>query len=80
MPKIEENEALLAEQLIDGELSVADRKALEEGESLDEIKAKLKPKKSAISQICSTPPTVMTTRWQSCACWWPRMQAASPTY
>jgi flagellar M-ring protein FliF len=49
MPKIEENEALLAEQLIDGELSVADRKALEEGESLDEIKAKLKPKKSAIS-------------------------------
>ena len=35
--------------LIDGELSVADRKALEEGESLDEIKAKLKPKKSAIS-------------------------------
>lgn len=49
MPKIEENEALLAEQLIDGELSMADRKALEEGESLDEIKAKLKPKKSAIS-------------------------------
>ena len=49
MPKIEENDALLAEQLIDGELSVADRKALEEGESLDEIKAKLKPKKSAIS-------------------------------
>ena len=49
MPKIEENEALLADQLIDGELSVADRKALEEGESLDEIKAKLKPKKSAIS-------------------------------
>ena len=49
MPKIEENDALLAEQLIDGELSVADRKALEEGESLDEIKAKLKPKKSAVS-------------------------------
>ena len=49
MPKIEENEALLANELIDGELSVADRKALEEGESLDEIKAKLKPKKSAIS-------------------------------
>jgi len=49
MPKIEENEALLAEQLIDGELSMEDRKALEEGESLDEIKAKLKPKKSAIS-------------------------------
>ena len=49
MPKIEENDVLLAEQLIDGELSVADRKALEEGESLDEIKAKLKPKKSAIS-------------------------------
>jgi flagellar M-ring protein FliF len=49
MPKIEENEALLADQLIDGELSVADRKALEDGESLDEIKAKLKPKKSAIS-------------------------------
>ena len=49
MPKIEENDALLAEQLMDGELSVADRKALEEGESLDEIKAKLKPKKSAIS-------------------------------
>ena len=49
MPKIEENDALLAEQLIDGELSIADRKALEEGESLDEIKAKLKPKKSAIS-------------------------------
>ncbi len=49
MPKIEENDALLGDQLIDGELSVADRKALEEGESLDEIKAKLKPKKSAIS-------------------------------
>jgi flagellar M-ring protein FliF len=49
MPKIEESDALLAEQLIDGELSIADRKALEEGESLDEIKAKLKPKKSAIS-------------------------------
>ena len=49
MPKLEENDALLAEQLIDGELSIADRKALEEGESLDEIKAKLKPKKSAIS-------------------------------
>ena len=49
MPKIEENDALLAEQLMDGELSLADRKALEEGESLDEIKAKLKPKKSAIS-------------------------------
>ena len=49
MPKIEENDSLLAEQLIDGELSIADRKALEEGESLDEIKAKLKPKKSAIS-------------------------------
>jgi len=49
MPKIEENDALLAEQLIDGELSMADRKALEDGESLDEIKAKLKPKKSAIS-------------------------------
>jgi len=49
MPKIEENEALLAEQLVDGELSMADRKALEDGESLDEIKAKLKPKKSAIS-------------------------------
>lgn len=49
MPKIEENEALLDGQLIDGELSLADRKALEEGESLDEIKAKLKPKKSAIS-------------------------------
>jgi len=49
MPKIEENDVLLAEQLIDGELSISDRKALEEGESLDEIKAKLKPKKSAIS-------------------------------
>jgi len=49
MPKLEENDALLAEQLMDGELSIADRKALEEGESLDEIKAKLKPKKSAIS-------------------------------
>ena len=49
MPKIEEDDALLSEQLIDGELSVADRKALEEGESLDEIKAKLKPKKSAVS-------------------------------
>jgi flagellar M-ring protein FliF len=49
MPKIEESDALLAEQLIDGELSIADRKALEEGESLEEIKAKLKPKKSAIS-------------------------------
>jgi len=49
MPKIEENEMLLAEQLLDGELSAADRQALEEGESLDEIKAKLKPKKSAIS-------------------------------
>jgi flagellar M-ring protein FliF len=49
MPKIEDSEMLLAEQLIDGELSAADRQALEEGESLDEIKAKLKPKKSAIS-------------------------------
>ncbi|MDG2461228.1 MAG: flagellar basal-body MS-ring/collar protein FliF [Luminiphilus sp.] len=49
LPKIEDSEMLLAEQLIDGELSAADRQALEEGESLDEIKAKLKPKKSAIS-------------------------------
>ena len=37
------------EALADGELSEADRKALEDGESLDEIKAKLKPKKSSIS-------------------------------
>lgn len=39
----------LMEALADGELSEADRKALEDGESLDEIKAKLKPKKSSIS-------------------------------
>jgi flagellar M-ring protein FliF len=49
MPKIEESEMLLDGPLLDGELSAADRQALEEGESLDEIKAKLKPKKSAIS-------------------------------
>ena len=39
----------LMEALADGELSEADRKALEDGESLDEIKAKLKTKKSSIS-------------------------------
>lgn len=49
MPKIEDSEMLLDGPLLDGELSAADRQALEEGESLDEIKAKLKPKKSAIS-------------------------------
>ena len=62
MPKIEENDALLAEQLIDGELSIADRKALEEGESLDEIKAKLKPRNQQSRQTCSILPTVTTTR------------------
>ena len=47
--KEDDIEALLAEQLADGELSAEDRQALEDGEALDEIKAKLKPKKSAIS-------------------------------
>ncbi len=47
--KEDEMEALLAEQLADGELSAEDRQALEDGEALDEIRAKLKPKKSAIS-------------------------------
>ena len=47
--KDDDVEALLAEQLADGELSAEDRQALEDGEALDEIKAKLKPKKSAIS-------------------------------
>jgi flagellar M-ring protein FliF len=47
--KDDDVEALLAEQLADGELSLEDRQALEDGEALDEIKAKLKPKKSAIS-------------------------------
>ena len=47
--KDDDIEALLAEQLADGELSAEDRQALEDGEALDEIKAKLKPKKSAIS-------------------------------
>jgi Flagellar biosynthesis/type III secretory pathway lipoprotein len=49
LPQADDEEALLAEALLDGELSEEDRMALEEGESLDEIKAKLKPKKSAIS-------------------------------
>jgi flagellar M-ring protein FliF len=50
LPRKEDDiEALLAEQLADGELSAEDRQALEDGEALDEIKAKLKPKKSAIS-------------------------------
>ena len=47
--KDDDVQALLAEQLADGELSAEDRQALEDGEALDEIKAKLKPKKSAIS-------------------------------
>jgi len=47
--KDDDVQALLAEQLADGELSAEDRQSLEEGEALDEIKAKLKPKKSAIS-------------------------------
>jgi flagellar M-ring protein FliF len=34
---------------VEGELSEADKQALVDGESLDEIKAKLKPKKSVIS-------------------------------
>ena len=41
--------ALMAEKLKDGELSEADVMALEQGESLEDIKAKLKPKKSSIS-------------------------------
>ena len=41
--------ALIAEKLKDGELSESDVMALEQGESLEEIKAKLKPKKSSIS-------------------------------
>ena len=49
LPQADDPETLLAEALMDGELSAEDRQALEEGESLDEIKAKLKPKKSAIS-------------------------------
>lgn len=48
-PQDEEDMALLAEKLKDGELSEADLVALEQGESLEEIKAKLKPKKSSIS-------------------------------
>ena len=47
--KDDDVQALLAEQLADGELSAEDRQSLEDGEALDEIKAKLKPKKSAIS-------------------------------
>ena len=41
--------ALMEEKLKDGELSEADVMALEQGESLEDIKAKLKPKKSSIS-------------------------------
>ena len=48
-PNKEAEELLLAEELGEGELSAADKQALEDGESLDEIKAKLKPKRSAIS-------------------------------
>jgi flagellar M-ring protein FliF len=49
LPNKEAEELLLAEELGEGELSAADKQALEDGESLDEIKAKLKPKRSAIS-------------------------------
>ena len=51
LPKLASDDdlALIAEQPKDGELSDADVMALEQGESLEEIKAKLKPKKSSIS-------------------------------
>lgn len=49
LPNKEAEDLLLAEELGEGELSAADKQALEDGESLDEIKAKLKPKRSAIS-------------------------------
>ena len=49
LPSKEAEDLLLAEELGEGELSAADKQALEDGESLDEIKAKLKPKRSAIS-------------------------------
>ena len=41
--------AVLAEKMKDGELTPAELEALEKGETLEEIKAKLKPKKSSIS-------------------------------
>lgn len=41
--------AALAEKMKDGELTPAELEALEKGETLEEIKAKLKPKKSSIS-------------------------------
>lgn len=48
-PASDDDLALLAVKLKDGELSEEDVMALEQGESLEEIKAKLKPKKSSIS-------------------------------
>lgn len=48
-PASDDDLALIAEKLKDGELSESDVMALEQGESLEEIKAKLKPKKSSIS-------------------------------
>lgn len=49
LPTKESGEQALLEELVEGELSEADKQALVDGESLDEIKAKLKPKKSVIS-------------------------------
>jgi flagellar M-ring protein FliF len=60
--------------MADGELSAEDMRMIQigEGESLEEIKAKLKPKKSSIS-------IDMLTKWPSSACWWPKIQAVWPT-
>lgn len=49
LPTKDTAEQALLEELAEGELSPEDKQALIEGESLDEIKAKLKPKKSVIS-------------------------------
>ena len=49
LPNKDAEDLLLTEDLGEGELSAADKQALEDGESLDEIKAKLKPKRSVIS-------------------------------
>ena len=65
--------ALLAEQLADGELSAEDRQALEDGEALDEIKAKLKPKKSAISADMLDTANSYDDKVAIVDCWLPRM-------
>ena len=82
LPDIDEVAEEGTAALKDGELTQEELDMIELGddESLEDIKAKLKPKSQPYQQICWIRQTPMMTKWLLCASWWPRTLVELPTY